>query len=64
MVALHIKPPGFSSPHRDPHVGFGTKSVGSTMLWKVTLQRRQGKSPLAIESIIDGYCRLPPRVIP
>jgi hypothetical protein len=35
-----------------------------TMLWRVTLQRRQGKSPLAIESIDDCYCRLPRGVMP
>jgi hypothetical protein len=32
---------------------------GTTVLWRVTLQHRQGKSPLAIESIDDCYCRLP-----
>ena len=31
--------------------------------WKMTLQRWQGKSPLAIESIDDCYCRLPRGVI-
>ena len=44
--------------HRVPRVGFGTESFGTTMLWRVTLQRQQGKSPLAIESIDDCYCRL------
>src|SRR5262245_50520430 len=29
------------------------------MLWRMTLQRRRGKSPLAIESIDDRYCHLP-----
>ena len=35
-----------------------------TILWRVTLQRRRGKSPLAIESTEDGYCRSPRRVMP
>jgi hypothetical protein len=30
------------------------------MLWKMTLQRWRVKSPLAMESINDRYCR-PPR---
>jgi hypothetical protein len=33
-------------------------------LWKMTLQRRRGKSPLAIESIDDRYCRSPRGVMP
>jgi hypothetical protein len=32
--------------------------VCTTMLWRVTLQSRQGKSPLAIESIDDCYLPL------
>jgi hypothetical protein len=32
--------------------------------WKMTLQRRRGKSPLAIESIDDRYCRSPRGVMP
>lgn len=28
-------------------------------LWRVILQRRRGKSPIAIESIGDRYCRSP-----
>jgi hypothetical protein len=38
-------------------LGGGTESFGTTMLWRMTLQRRRGKSPLAIESIDDRYCR-------
>jgi hypothetical protein len=57
VVALHIELPGFSISHRVPRVGFGAESFGTTMLWRVTLQRRQGKSPLAIESIDNRYCR-------
>jgi hypothetical protein len=34
-----------------------------TNFWKMTLQRRQGKSPLAMESIDACYCRLPRGVI-
>jgi hypothetical protein len=60
---LHVEPPGFSFWHRVPRVRFGTESFGTTMLWRVTLQRRQGKSPLAIESIDDRNCRLPRVVI-
>jgi hypothetical protein len=33
------------------------------MLWKMILQCRRGKSPLAIESIDDRYCRTPRGVI-
>jgi hypothetical protein len=29
------------------------------MLWRMTLQRRRGKSPLAMESINGRYCRSP-----
>jgi hypothetical protein len=64
VVVLHIEPPGFSSWHRLPRVGFGAESFGTTTLWRVTLQRRQGKSHLAIESIDDCYCRLPRVVMP
>ena len=61
VVALHIEPPGFSIWHRVPRVGFGAKSFGTTMLWRVILQRQQGKSPLAIESIDDRYWPLAAR---
>jgi hypothetical protein len=40
------------------------KRFGTTMLWRLTLQRRQGKSPLAIESIGDCYCRMRRGVMP
>jgi hypothetical protein len=39
------------------------RQFGATMLWRVTLRRRQGKSSLAIESINDRNCRLPRGVI-
>jgi hypothetical protein len=32
--------------------------------WRMTLQRWRGKSPLAIESIDDRYCRSPRGVMP
>jgi hypothetical protein len=35
-----------------------------TIFWKVTFQRWRGKSPLAIESIDDRYCRSPRRMMP
>jgi hypothetical protein len=54
-------PAGFvvklESNDRDVRVGRGTQSLGTTMLWRLTLQRRRGKSPLAMESINDRYCR-------
>jgi hypothetical protein len=59
VVALHIDLPGFSSWHRGPRVDHGKQSFGTTTLWRVALQRRRGKSPLAIESIDDRYCRSP-----
>jgi hypothetical protein len=45
-------------------VGRCTESFGTTMLWRMTLQRRRGKSPLAIESIDDRYCHSPCGVMP
>src|SRR3954454_1488528 len=64
VVALHIESPGFSIPHRVPRVRSCTESFGTTMLWRVTLQGQQGKSPLAIESIDDRYCHLPRCMMP
>jgi hypothetical protein len=52
-------PSGFSIWHRGPRVDRGAQSSGTTTLWRVALQRRRGKSPLAIESIDDRYCRSP-----
>src|SRR4051794_27383811 len=52
---LHIEPPGFSIRHR--RIGGGDESFDTTMLWRMTLRCRRGKSPLAMESIDDRYCR-------
>jgi hypothetical protein len=36
------------------------QSFSTTMLWRMVMLRRQGKSPLAMESINGRYCRSPP----
>ncbi|WP_141688241.1 hypothetical protein [Bradyrhizobium paxllaeri] len=59
VVALHIDPLPFLIFYRFPLIDRGTASVGSTMLWRMTSQRRRRKSPLAMESINGRYRRSP-----
>jgi hypothetical protein len=50
VVALHIDLLPFQS-------SIVVRVSVAAMLWRLTLQRRRGKSPLAMESINDRYCR-------
>jgi hypothetical protein len=38
--------------------------INWTYFWNLTLLRRRGKSPLVMESIVDGYCRSQRGVMP
>jgi hypothetical protein len=65
IVALHIDPlPYQSSIVFGVFIYRGTTSFGSTMLWRVTLQRLRGKSPIAMESINGRYYRSQRGVMP
>lgn len=54
---LCISPQAASIFHPVPRVDGRTERFGTTMLWRVTVQCGQRKSPLAMESINDRYCR-------